>query len=242
MKNQYVGDVGDFGKYGLLRFLIEGTNLKLGVNWYLTQDDGTNDGKYLQYLRDNHNSCDAELLKCDSKLAEILKKITHDGQKNGTIREIERSGIFPSSTIYYNALLGEKVSHEKRDEWFKKSLEELKCDIVFADPDNGLSDTETSGKHMLYSEIKEYYKSGKSVIAYYHFDRTSEEERGHKLQEKSKLLGIENYYGLRFHRYSARDYWIFAQPRHRDIIVERISAFVKSKWCNDGYGHFSRVQ
>ena len=38
MKNQYVGDIGDYGKYGLLRFLSN-RGIKIGINWYLTKDD-----------------------------------------------------------------------------------------------------------------------------------------------------------------------------------------------------------
>jgi hypothetical protein len=34
MQNRYVGDIGDFGKFGLLRF-IEDTGLRIGINWYL---------------------------------------------------------------------------------------------------------------------------------------------------------------------------------------------------------------
>ena len=49
MKNQYVGDIGDYGKYGLLRFL-SGKGIKIGINWYLTENDGTNDGKFTDYL------------------------------------------------------------------------------------------------------------------------------------------------------------------------------------------------
>ena len=42
MKNQYLGDIGDYGKYGLLRFLaIRG--IKIGINWYLTEDDESAD-------------------------------------------------------------------------------------------------------------------------------------------------------------------------------------------------------
>jgi hypothetical protein len=36
MQDRYVGDVGDFGKYGLLDFISSETKLKLGVNWCLT--------------------------------------------------------------------------------------------------------------------------------------------------------------------------------------------------------------
>jgi len=32
MQDRYVGDIGDFVKYGLLIFLIDDTNLKLGIN------------------------------------------------------------------------------------------------------------------------------------------------------------------------------------------------------------------
>ena len=35
MQNRYAGDVGDFGKLGLLRQLTS-TRLDIGVNWYWT--------------------------------------------------------------------------------------------------------------------------------------------------------------------------------------------------------------
>ena len=50
MKNQYVGDIGDFGKYSMLRAFID-AGIKVGVNWYLTEDDGSNDGKFMDYLK-----------------------------------------------------------------------------------------------------------------------------------------------------------------------------------------------
>ena len=39
MQDRYVGDIGDFGKYGLLRALC-GRDLYLGVVWYLIPDEG----------------------------------------------------------------------------------------------------------------------------------------------------------------------------------------------------------
>ena len=38
MQNQYTGDIGDFGKLGLLRVLQE-SGLTIGVNWYLVPDE-----------------------------------------------------------------------------------------------------------------------------------------------------------------------------------------------------------
>ena len=49
MKNQYFGDVGDYGKYGLLRFIAK-RGVTIAVNWYLTPDDQSNDGHIRGYL------------------------------------------------------------------------------------------------------------------------------------------------------------------------------------------------
>ena len=38
MKNQYAGDVGDYTKLGILRWL-EKVGLSIGLNWYLTPDE-----------------------------------------------------------------------------------------------------------------------------------------------------------------------------------------------------------
>lgn len=42
MQDRYTGDIGDFGKLGLLRVLQE-QNLLIGVNWYLTPDETHNE-------------------------------------------------------------------------------------------------------------------------------------------------------------------------------------------------------
>ena len=42
MKNQYFGDIGDYGKYSLLR-AFSSERILVGINWYLTEDDGSGD-------------------------------------------------------------------------------------------------------------------------------------------------------------------------------------------------------
>ena len=49
MKNQYLCDIGDYGKYALLRAFAK-DGIRIGVNWYLTEDDGSTDGKMKDYL------------------------------------------------------------------------------------------------------------------------------------------------------------------------------------------------
>jgi len=57
MQNKYVGNVGDFGKYGMLRALFQNSPLKLGVNWCLVEkEEKKNDGKHTAYLNINGRS------------------------------------------------------------------------------------------------------------------------------------------------------------------------------------------
>ena len=51
MQNRYTGDIGDFGKLGLLR-RMSGAGFSVGVNWYMTPDESHNgDGRHIGYLR-----------------------------------------------------------------------------------------------------------------------------------------------------------------------------------------------
>ncbi|MBD3413291.1 MAG: hypothetical protein GF421_02535 [Candidatus Aminicenantes bacterium] len=64
MQDRYTGDIGDFGKYGLLRYILDREDMTLGVNWYLVPNEAHNDdGKYNRYtvrefifvLHENHS-------------------------------------------------------------------------------------------------------------------------------------------------------------------------------------------
>ena len=74
MRNQFVADIGDFGKYGLLRSLCGITDptvtipdIKLGVVWYTHPDmPGDTGGKHIEYLcpakvKETHRECDPDL-------------------------------------------------------------------------------------------------------------------------------------------------------------------------------------
>jgi hypothetical protein len=64
LQNRYLCDIGDFGKYGMLREVLK-NNLILGFNWYLQPDEThNNDGKHKNNLindRYNVGACDIEL-------------------------------------------------------------------------------------------------------------------------------------------------------------------------------------
>ena len=81
MKNQYVGDIGDYGKYGLLRFLAE-KGVRIGVNWYLTENDKTTDGNKTEYLNESNYGCYDE---------ELFEKLRPIAQRRKTEKEYTMS-------------------------------------------------------------------------------------------------------------------------------------------------------
>ena len=68
MQDNYVGDIGDYGKYGLLRN-VTAAGLRLAVNWYRvvpTRPGQQEDGKYTSYLDkpEIYRHYDPELFDC----------------------------------------------------------------------------------------------------------------------------------------------------------------------------------
>ena len=142
MKNQYVGDIGDYGKYSLLRAFIN-AGVKIGVNWYLTENDDSNDGKFTDYL----NKKD-EYRRYDQELFDVIKRIAP--KKNKSVMDIQNSGILPG-TIFYSDMLNPVGTpsdrRNTRERWLEESIHALEdADLIFMDPDNGLLEDNNTSK------------------------------------------------------------------------------------------------
>lgn len=237
MQNRYVGDIGDYGKYALLRSIV-GTGLALGVNWYLTPDENHNsDGKHTSYL------CKRNISSYDNELYYILKDIVEKDRRN--VYSVQKSGILPLNTLFYDSILdltGEPNPLKRRmlrQNWHNSALNSLNdCDIVFLDPDNGLQVKSVSltgqkgNKYIGLDELKDYYRLGKSVIFYNHRERKQEEEYLDKfrmLQVDSAFKGAE-WLGLKFLRGTIRDYIFVLQPKHLYPIKLQCEALLNTKW------------
>ena len=95
MQNRYTGDIGDFGKLGLLRQLSR-TGLSIGVNWYLTPDETHNgDGQHTGYLKDD------AFRACDEQLWSVLGEIVGEGKRQ--VSALERPDILQAS--FYSRIL-----------------------------------------------------------------------------------------------------------------------------------------
>ena len=156
MQNRYVGDIGDFGKYGLLRHMTGmgetsplDDPLRLGVVWYLfpgepPEEPGKGDGKFIDYLC-HPTAKERKLIECDPFLYDKLHKIVIDENDRRVVR-VQESGILPSDTAYHDHSLSYEPRESgdsrkcRRAEWLNSALEATKeADVVFVDPDNGIA-------------------------------------------------------------------------------------------------------
>ena len=130
MQDRYTGDIGDYGKLGLLRCLAA-AGLRVGVNWYRTPDEDHNeDGKFTQYVQ---ASGQTSYRPYDPLLWDSLAQIVNSEQRR--VESLETPDILDA--VFYNESLDfRKISlrerEEKRAEWHRQALAALDgCEIVF---------------------------------------------------------------------------------------------------------------
>lgn len=98
MRQCWVGDIADFAKYGILKRLV-GSDLRLGVFWYLTTHAAPNKA-LVSYL-----SRPDKYQPCDRALFETLRRLYSAKRHDLTIDDIERGGVLPDTTMFYAAPL-----------------------------------------------------------------------------------------------------------------------------------------
>ncbi|MCX6827074.1 MAG: hypothetical protein NTV06_07410, partial [candidate division Zixibacteria bacterium] len=200
MQDKYVGDVGDFGKYGLLNEIAKqsGGEIILGINWYYAtrEEIGNTDGNHIDYL-DEKNENVIRYRACFPELYDKLRIIVKE--KRRRVYCIENSSILPQNTIFYSRPIpftgfSNAERSALRKAWFDESLCRLaKADIIFLDPDNGIRpDLARKGaadaiKYVFADEIENYYRQGKSLVIYNHRDRRP------KVEYERKLLICRDY-------------------------------------------------
>lgn len=227
MQDLYVGDIGDFGKYGLLRVLC-GTGLKLAVNWYKVEParpGKQNDGKYTDYLSDPE-----AYRHYDGELFDVLHRIVVEEQMR-TIGRVERSGLL-CAAFYAEPLLG------SRSLWHRNALESTRhADIVFLDPDNGL-ETErmhrkqaAGEKHVKWDELKDYYDRGQSVVLYQHRPQMTKKEDCIRqvLDFGRRHLAADAVEILAFPKYTNRFYFFFTHQKHLAAVRE-VCDWMDANW------------
>jgi len=229
MQDRYTGDVGDFVKFGLLRALVG--DQKLGVAWYLYPNEEHNeDGRHVEYLNEPD-----QWKELDADLYLNLKNLVASGKRS--VSTIESSGLLPKAVFFSVPLSSDIVPPVGRGKWRRDWFQCLKaklsgCDIVFADPDNGLcADNKFNParrkdwKRMPLEEANELAE-GRTAILYHHNSRFP---GGHR-KEIDHWMGLlpGNTYAFYWRRISNRTFFI-ANPTHE--IEERLKTFA-AQWAH----------
>ncbi len=235
MKNQYFGDIGDYGKYGLLLFLAE-HGLSISVNWYLTQDDGSSDGKFVKYLSDER------FRKYSPALYDLLKKYVVD-KKRRDVFVMNEIDLIPDVKYYTNPLpaldaVPADERKRRRKEWHQKAL--FFCagsDLVFLDPDNGIrlegqSVSPTDNKYVFLEEAVDYYNAGQNVVYYCHKGRRTPIQWDKYKELFRTKIPAADLIGLTFHRGTQRSYIFALQNNSAVDIRQLLNEFLASEWGN----------
>ena len=260
MQDGYAGDIGDFGKYGLLRSLCspggpdDRRDLTLGVAWYLfhphhrRDQAGSADGGHVSYLC----QCLPEISRrnrkrfrdCDPDLYDALGEIVRHGRRS--VGSIQEAGVLPDGTVYHDAplgfhdLRGPGLRDSLRKEWVGGMQRRMDGrDVVFVDPDNGLRVKGEDGYHLHrlgpkyahYDELKPMVLRDQSLVVYHHADRTGPVPR----QVERRLDEIGEHLGrgaeaLIYRRGTVRFYFVIAAERHRELLSRRVRRFLETRW------------
>jgi hypothetical protein len=230
VQNRYAGDVGDYVKLALLRAVSP--EYSLGVAWYLYPDEGHNaDGRHISYL--DHPQKWRHL---DPDLFDALGSIARSER---SVAALERTGVLGSATF-----AGEEITtadlkaHERaaeRAKWFQRVQSSLShCDLVFADPDNGLIDDgphrvrqRKFGKQLPLSEALSL-SHGRTAIIYHHNTRYP---GGHDLEVRSwrSQLGRDTI-AVRANAFSCRTFFVL-NPSPQ--VAKHVSQFCRA-WSGHG--------
>ena len=248
-----MGDVGDFGKYGLLRSLCRkddhGPAFRLGVLWYLFDgDDSTaaNDGRHTQYLSSTPSRHELGLRSCDPELFDMMLDIVNSQR---SVAAVEARGVLPADTVFFSEGLSfdgipRRERRTKRMKWFDAGLDRVReADIVFFDPDNGLEVPSRSRhglkgpKYAYYDDLLPCWEGGQSLIVYHHMGRTyggrgaagGDQVAARCLELRHRLSGAKPV-ALRYRRRSSRVYFLLANPSHTCLLEARMRAFLHSAW------------
>ncbi|MCY4077001.1 MAG: hypothetical protein OXH04_16400 [Acidobacteria bacterium] len=245
MQDRYAGDVGDYGKYGLLRRLCRrdahGPEFRLGVLWYLTEDAKPGDGEKLDYLDPPLND---EFRRCDPALFEKMRSVVHGGARS--VAFVEACGALPANTVFFRDKLVFEPYQKRasrasnRRDWVETGLRAVKdAHLVFADPDTGLevsSKGPLSGegpKYAFYEDLLPCWRRGQSLVIYQHIARneSAEEQIATRLDElRRRFAGACGAFAARYRRGTSRAYFVIPAAAHAERLVARCRDLLASAW------------
>ena len=250
MQDRYVGDIGDFGKYGLLRWLTgmrenvakDGLGkLQLGVVWWMNNEDkDTGHGGVIGYLSKSQRN-DSKFRVCDPCLYLHLKQLVFTD--NREVWAVQRRGILPHDTPFFDEELPHfrcvkkdyaRVRNDRKS-WLKRACKKMAgASLIFVDPDVGinfLNKNTSDPKYVTMNELKKLSRYDKSLVLYQSFGHKKHcEQIASWVKQLKKQFNESNILVLRFGTIYPRALIVVMQGDLKPTIEKRIRCFARSKW------------
>jgi hypothetical protein len=186
MKHQYVGDERDYFKYSILRAFVA-AGLTVLVDWMLTPDDGSRDGRRLGYVsargwRDH-----------DPELHDWLADFVASPEKRN-VAAVVASGVL-NGVEFFDEPVPQNVA-QRAERLTHLRTAATGHDTIFLDPDNGIEVPSVKPRNPKYAkyvslvELQSLAKDGHSLIVYQHVPRFEQREEF----TKSRLRLLETVF------------------------------------------------
>jgi hypothetical protein len=245
MQDKYVGDIGDFGKFQLFRYLFNHKESPmhgkaLAQIWYMHEGEGekNNDGRHIDYFE--------RMMGCDKDLEDSLLSLIIKGKREVT--ELESMKLLQNAKFFY-----EKVPRalEDRYHWLNMALTfSHKVQVVAVAPDNGMALKCNRGaqrfefltleahytkkmyphKYIFADEVSHFYRLPhlEVCVVYQHLNRCF----AHNVQIESLLSDLRKEYfhviAIKHKPYSPRAFFFLCRSEViKESIAMRIDRFAK---------------
>jgi hypothetical protein len=217
--------------------------------WYRTVSETHNaDGKYVAYLDPGHRSS-ARLRQLDPDLYERLTSVVSSGRRSTAA--LADAGVLRAGTCFFGDLLdladlpvtARAARQAQRRSWAERALAATAdCDLIFADPDNGIRSVSHPAppyrteavKHAYLDELAAFARRGQSLIVYHHADRSTVDQQARgRLADLACEVPVEPVAAVRACRGTSRVFLVAAATPHAGYLAGRLTALQVSPWGSE---------
>jgi hypothetical protein len=222
MQIRHIGGAGDFGKFALLRHVMQGR--RLAVCWYVAgvNDCRKDDEKHFDYLRrpDAFRHLAPEVF-------DNLRKYVDNRRTNPAadpLTALQMSGVL-ENTLFFQQQVPKKVS--LRLSWANALVDAVMgADLIFLDPDSGIQGQRLTDRHVALAEIAALRLKGRVLIVGHHQSGRKAEVK--YLADRMRSLGCGLVEIVRLRLVTSCLYVILDQ----DTVMSELTAAFVRKWGN----------
>ncbi len=245
LHERFTCDIGDYGKYSLLKALVR-DDLRLGVVWYVNPRDRGHDYLLDPRFRDRldpdvYDALGEIQAGAGRRLAVIEQAARGDGRVLPAMTSFYAEPVLPDGWVQLRGAGRRARLLEWRRHWLEGALQATaSADVVFLDPDNGLKEQTPGGEaraksaaaeYAFVDELDPFLRRRQSLVVYQHQTRAGDVKTQARtwLRTLGQDLGVSPAWAIIFRLGLVRVYFVLPSERHREILRQR-GQYVGERW------------